>query len=89
MKCVSCNRPIGHAAVMVGAYAYGPKCARKAGLIVSAPVAAVKQPVPDGRQMPLGLTVPATAKQGRARQKPPKPTAKAKTKSRKLMELAQ
>jgi hypothetical protein len=66
VKCVSCNRPIGQAAVMVGAYAYGPKCARKAGLIVSAPVAAVKQPAPDERQMPLGLTAPATAKQGLA-----------------------
>lgn len=66
MKCVRCDRPIGQAAVMVGAYAYGPKCARKAGLIVTAPVAAIKQPALDERQMPLGLTAPATAKQGRA-----------------------
>lgn len=66
MKCVRCDRPIGQAAVMVGAYAYGPKCARKAGLIVSAPVAAIKQPALDERQMPLGFTAPATAKQGLA-----------------------
>lgn len=56
MKCVRCNRPIGQAAVMVGVYAYGPKCARLAGFIVSAPVAATKQPPTDDRQMPLGFS---------------------------------
>ena len=65
MKCVRCNKPIGQAAVMVGVYAYGPKCARLAGFIVSAPVAATKQPPTDERQMPLALPVPAVAKQGR------------------------
>lgn len=65
MKCISCNRPIGQASVMVGAYAYGPKCARKAGLIVRAPVAAVKQPATDERQLPLSLPEPFKAKQGR------------------------
>lgn len=65
MKCVRCNRPIGQAAVMVGVYAYGPKCAKLAGLVISNPVAAVKQPPIDDRQMPLALPTPAVAKQGR------------------------
>ncbi len=64
MKCIQCNRPIGRAAVVVGSYAYGPKCARKAGLIVSAPVAAIKQPEIDPRQLPLSLPDPVMAKQG-------------------------
>lgn len=39
MKCVLCARPLTHAAVLIGQYPVGPKCARRAGLM---PIAAKK-----------------------------------------------
>ena len=33
MKCVLCSRPLNTAAVLVGIYPVGPKCARRSGLM--------------------------------------------------------
>lgn len=33
MKCALCSRPLNLAAVFIGSYPIGPKCARKAGLM--------------------------------------------------------
>lgn len=33
MKCVLCSRPLNTAAVLIGDYPVGPKCARRAGLM--------------------------------------------------------
>lgn len=35
MICVMCNRPMLTAAIMLGGYPVGPKCAKKRGLIES------------------------------------------------------
>ena len=45
MRCVRCNRPINTAAVSVGIYSYGPKCAKTAGLLAahSAAVGALRK----------------------------------------------
>lgn len=42
MHCAMCNRPLFTAAVMVGAEAIGPKCAKKAGLVALATTGAMK-----------------------------------------------
>lgn len=39
MKCILCSRSLFQAAVLIGAYPVGPKCARRAGLM---PIAAKK-----------------------------------------------
>ncbi len=39
MKCILCGRALAQAAVLIGAYPVGPKCARRAGLM---PIAAKK-----------------------------------------------
>ena len=39
MKCILCGRALLQAAVLIGAYPVGPKCARRAGLM---PIAARK-----------------------------------------------
>ena len=39
MKCVLCSRGLFQAAVLIGSYPVGPKCARRAGLM---PIAARK-----------------------------------------------
>lgn len=36
MKCAFCNRPLEHAAVLIGEMAVGPVCAERAGLIEKA-----------------------------------------------------
>ena len=36
MKCVRCGKPLTRPALMTGAYAWGPKCARLAGLSAQA-----------------------------------------------------
>lgn len=33
MHCARCNRPLTKPAVVVGRYAYGPRCAKLAGLV--------------------------------------------------------
>lgn len=33
MRCTRCNRPLSRAAVQVGRYAWGPRCAKLAGLV--------------------------------------------------------
>lgn len=32
MRCARCNRPLSRPAVLVGRYAWGPRCAKLAGL---------------------------------------------------------
>lgn len=39
MKCILCSRGLLQAAVLIGAYPVGPRCARRAGLM---PIAAKK-----------------------------------------------
>jgi hypothetical protein len=61
MKCVMCNRPLNLAAVSTqtrsGPKHWGPKCAKRAGLLaaVSRVVKAMDQPPTDPRQMRLEL----------------------------------
>jgi hypothetical protein len=62
MRCFACKRPIGSATVAVktkdGSKAWGPKCAKRAGLLQATQraVKAVEQPEEvDPRQMKLEL----------------------------------
>jgi hypothetical protein len=61
MKCVRCKRPLTESVVSVltksGQEHWGPKCAKKAGLLaaVSRVVKAMDQPPTDPRQMRLEL----------------------------------
>lgn len=69
MVCVRCRRQMSSAFASVGQYAYGPKCAKIAGLLPNvghAPRAPMRQPVTDCHQLALDLTSERkTAKQGR------------------------
>jgi hypothetical protein len=61
MKCFACNRPLKAATVAVktkdGSRAWGPKCAKRAGLLgaVHRAVKAMDQPEIDQRQLRLEL----------------------------------
>lgn len=33
MKCIACGRHLSRPALVTGAYAWGPKCAKRAGLV--------------------------------------------------------
>lgn len=45
MKCVRCNRPLKAPSASVGIYAYGPKCAKQAGMaLMKAAAASRKKP---------------------------------------------
>lgn len=58
LTCARCRRPMSAAFASVGEYAYGPKCAKIAGLLPSvshAPRAPMAQPEVDARQLPLDL----------------------------------
>jgi hypothetical protein len=56
-RCIRCNRPIRSASVQKGRHAYGPKCARQAGLIQPKKRGRTPGPRPetDVRQMALEL----------------------------------
>ena len=68
LVCVRCRRPMSAAFATVGEYAYGPKCAKIAGLLPNvshAPKAPMRQTVTDCHQLALDLTRERkTAKQG-------------------------
>ena len=56
--CVRCRRPMSAAFATVGEYAYGPKCAKIAGLLPNtthAPRAPMAQPEVDASQLALDL----------------------------------
>ena len=56
--CVRCRRPMSAAFATVGEYAYGPKCAKIAGVLPNvshAPRAPMAQPEVDARQLALDL----------------------------------
>ena len=58
LVCVRCRRPMSAAFATVGEYAYGPKCAKIAGLqpnATHAPKAPMAQPEVDARQLALDL----------------------------------
>lgn len=58
LVCVRCRRPMSAAFATVGEYAYGPKCAKIAGLLPNvshAPKAPMAQPEVDARQLALDL----------------------------------
>ena len=58
LTCVRCRRPMSAAFATVGEYAYGPKCAKIAGLLPNvshAPKAPMRQPVTDSHQLALDL----------------------------------
>lgn len=58
LTCVRCRRPMSAAFATVGEYAYGPKCAKIAGLLPSvshAPRAPMRQTVTDDHQLALDL----------------------------------
>ena len=58
LVCVRCRRPMSAAFSTVGEYAYGPKCAKIAGLLPNvshAPKAPMAQPEVDARQLALDL----------------------------------
>ena len=68
LTCVRCSRPMSAAFATVGEYAYGPKCAKIAGLLPSvshAPKAPMRQTAADSHQLPLDLASEhKTARQG-------------------------
>lgn len=58
LTCVRCRRPMSAAFATVGEYAYGPKCAKIAGVLPNvshAPRAPMAQPEVDARQLALDL----------------------------------
>lgn len=58
LVCVRCRRPMSAAFSTVGEYAYGPKCAKIAGVLPNvshAPRAPMAQPEVDARQLALDL----------------------------------
>lgn len=58
LTCVRCRRPMSAAFATVGEYAYGPKCAKIAGVtpnVSHAPRAPTAQPEIDARQLALDL----------------------------------
>ena len=58
LVCVRCRRPMSAAFSTVGEYAYGPKCAKIAGVLPNvshAPRAPMNQPEVDARQLALDL----------------------------------
>lgn len=58
LVCVRCRRPMSTAFSTVGEYAYGPKCAKIAGVLPNvrhAPRAPMAQPEVDARQLALDL----------------------------------
>lgn len=58
LVCVRCRRPMSAAFATVGEYAYGPKCAKIAGVLPNvshAPRAPMDQPEVDARQLALDL----------------------------------
>lgn len=58
LRCIRCRKPLRAAAAQAGAYAWWPKCARKAGLLngrTRAPRIRHEQPETDPRQMALEL----------------------------------
>ena len=58
LTCVRCRRPMSAAFATVGEYAYGPKCAKIAGLLPNvshAPKAPMRQTVTDSHQLALGF----------------------------------
>ena len=68
LTCVRCRRPMSAAFATVGEYAYGPKCAKIAGVLPNvshAPRAPMAQPEVDARQLALDLSIERkTARQG-------------------------
>lgn len=68
LTCVRCLRPMSSAFATVGEYAYGPKCAKIAGVLPNvshAPRAPMAQPEVDARQLALDLSIERkTARQG-------------------------
>ena len=68
LVCVRCRRPMSSAFSTVGEYAYGPKCAKIAGLlpnVIHAPKAPMRQTVTDDHQLALDLSSERkTARQG-------------------------
>ena len=59
LVCVRCRRPMYAAFATVGEYAYGPKCAKIAGLLPNvshAPKAPMRQTVTDSHQLALDLS---------------------------------
>jgi len=58
LTCVRCRRPMSAAFATVGEYAYGPKCAKIAGVMPNvshAPKAPMRQTVTDCHQLALDL----------------------------------
>ena len=58
LTCVRCRRPMSSAFASVGEYAYGPKCAKIAGLLPNvshAPKAPMRQTVTGSHQLALDL----------------------------------
>jgi hypothetical protein len=59
LRCIRCKKPLRTAAAQAGAYAWGPKCARQAGLIQPRKRGRKAGPAPrtetDVRQMALEL----------------------------------
>lgn len=58
LVCVRCRRPMSTAFSTVGEYAYGPKCAKIAGVLPNvshAPKPPMAQPEVDARQLALDL----------------------------------
>lgn len=68
LTCVRCRRPMSAAFAAVGEYAYGPKCAKIAGVMPNvshAPKAPMRQTVTDSHQLALDLSSERkTARQG-------------------------
>ena len=70
MSCALCGRPMDHAAVQIGEYPVGPKCAKRAGLlqlarrkggIVFPVVTRQRRTVRHDRQIPLDLEAEVAA----------------------------